>query len=152
MSVFAAILSGKLPASQVYQDDLCIAFMDIHPITRGHTLVIPRQCVTTLDQLPPGTRAHLWEIALRIGAAQRRALGSGAQHFLVNDGKLASQTVPHVHIHVIPRYGGDTARAVSKMIWHVTTLMLPSRETRRRRARLDALAQQIATALDAHTP
>lgn len=147
MTVFERIIAGDLAASFVHEDGICVAFMDINPITRGHVLVVPRQSVPTLAQLDALTRQHLWEIAHRIGMAQQRALGSGAQHLMINDGKAASQSVPHVHIHVIPRYHGDTLRTLGKILWHVSTLTLPRRETPARRQALDAVAARIRAAL-----
>ncbi|MES0873809.1 HIT family protein [Sinimarinibacterium thermocellulolyticum] len=147
MTIFDAIIDGRLPASFVHRDEHCVAFMDINPITRGHVLVVPRQSVATLDELDAELRAHLWDVATRVARAQRAAHGSRAQHLLVNDGKAASQTVPHVHIHVIPRYGKDTLRTVGRLIWHVGTLMIPRPETTARRQRLDALAARIAAHL-----
>lgn len=148
MSIFSAILDGKLAASFVYRDETAAAFLDISPMSVGHTLVISTRACVTLDELTPDERAHLLEVAGAVGAAQRAGLGSKAQHLLVNDGKHASQSVPHVHIHVIPRYGGDMAKVVSRMIWHVATLPVPRPETRARRERLDAIAAKIA----AHMP
>lgn len=152
MTIFSRIIAGDLPASVVYRDDRCMAFLDIAPMTAGHTLVIPLQPVQHLAELDDATLAHVWRVAREVGAAQRTALGSAAQHFLVNDGRAASQSVPHVHIHVIPRYRGDGLRAVSRMIWHATTLAVPRPETRRRRARLDALAARIADAMPDSLP
>jgi histidine triad (HIT) family protein len=68
-TVFDAIIDGRIPASFVHRDERCVAFMDINPITRGHVLVVPRQSVATLDALDPAVRAHLWDIARRVGAA-----------------------------------------------------------------------------------
>ncbi|MGB0954915.1 MAG: HIT family protein [Panacagrimonas sp.] len=147
MTIFDAIISGKLPASFVHQDEHCVAFMDISPVNRGHVLVVPRESVTTLDDLAPETCAHLWVVAQRIGRAQRAGLGSAAQHLLINDGKGASQSVPHVHIHVIPRYRGDTAKTVMRMIWHISTLALPKRESAAKRADLENAATAIAEAM-----
>lgn len=149
MTIFDRLIAGQIPASFVYQDAVCVAFLDISPMSRGHTLVVPRTSVATLEELDAPTRAHLWETAVRIGAAQRAALGSAAQHFLVNDGKDASQSVPHVHIHVIPRYRGDRYGTVAKMIWHLATLGTVRRENATLRARLEADARAIAEALDA---
>lgn len=146
-TIFERIIAGELAASFVHQDQRCVAFMDINPITRGHVLVVPRRAVDTLDRLDAITRAHLFETANRIGRAQRQALGSRAQHLLVNDGKGASQTVPHVHIHVIPRYGGDTLHTLARLAWHITTITVPRRETPARRAQLEAAAQAIRSAL-----
>ena len=87
------------------------------------------------------------EVARKVGVAQRQALGSVAQHLLVNDGPGASQSVPHVHIHVIPRYGGDTLRTVTRLIAHVSMLATRRRPREKGRAQLQALAQRIATAM-----
>ena len=148
MSVFRAILDGNIPASFVYRDALCAAFLDISPMSFGHTLVIPTRDAVKLDELTAEERAHLLEVAQAVGAAQRAGLGSNAHHLLLNDGKGASQSVPHVHFHVIPRYGGDMAKVVSRMIWHVATLPVPRPETKRRRHQLDTVAAKIA----AHMP
>lgn len=146
-TIFDRIIDGSLRASFVHQDARCVAFMDINPITRGHVLVVPRQSQSRLAALDADCRAHLWDVAHRIALAQQSALGSVAQHFLVNDGRGASQTVPHVHIHVIPRYGGDALRSLGRLVWHVSTLMVPRRETAARRAGLDDLAERIAGSL-----
>jgi histidine triad (HIT) family protein len=149
MTIFDRIIAGQIPASFVWQDALCVVFLDINPMSRGHALVVPRQSVATLEELDAPVLAHLWQTATRIGAAQRHALGSAAQHFLVNDGKDASQSVPHVHIHVIPRYRGDRYATVSRMIWHLATFGRPSRGERAElRARLDADARAMAEALE----
>jgi len=148
MTVFDRIIAGQLPASFVHQDPACVAFLDINPITRGHVLVVPRRSVATLAELDPATRAQLLETAQRIGLAQQRGLGSRAQHLLVNDGRAASQTVPHVHLHVIPRYGSDTLHTLGRLFWHVTTLTLPRPETAARRRRLDQVAAAIRAGMD----
>ena len=149
-SIFDHLIAGSLPASFVHRDELCVSFMDINPISRGHVLVVPRHSVQTLEELDAQTRAHLWETALRIAAAQRRSLGSLAQHFLVNDGKGASQTVPHVHIHVIPRYPGDARRTFRRMLWHLATLRLRKRAPAADREDLDRVAASIHAALAGH--
>lgn len=147
MTLFDRIIAGQIPASFVYQDALCVAFMDIRPLSRGHVLVVPRHSVATLEELDAPTTAHLWQTAVRIGRAQRHALGSAAQHFLVNDGREASQSVPHVHIHVIPRYTGDRYGTVARMMWHLVMLTTPPREQADLRRRLEQEATLIAEAL-----
>lgn len=146
-TIFERILRRELPASFVHEDERCAAFMDIRPIAPGHVLVVSRQAVATLTELDAETRAHLFEIAHRIGLAQQEALGSRGQHVLVNDGRAASQTVPHVHVHVVPRYGGDTIAALGGLAWHLTTLVLPKPESKARRRKLDDQARAINAAL-----
>ncbi|MEC9405644.1 MAG: HIT family protein [Pseudomonadota bacterium] len=147
MTVFDRILAGELPASFVWQDDVCAVFLDINPVSRGHALVIPKRSVQHLRELAPEELSHLWQVARDVGSAQQVGLGSLAQHFLVNDGRAASQSVPHVHIHVIPRYRGDRVKTLSRMLWHLGTLMLPAIERPAKRRRLDATAKAIADAM-----
>jgi len=147
MSVFSQIMAGEVPASWVYQDEFCVAFMDINPMSPGHVLVVPRLEVATLEELPRELRAHLMDVTVRVAAAQRKGLGSLAQHVLVNDGKAASQTVPHVHFHVIPRYGRDQLITMSRMLWHVATLMMPLPVSETKRNRLETQAELIKKAL-----
>lgn len=148
VTIFDHLIAGRIPASFVWQDAVCVAFLDISPMSRGHVLVVPRQSVATLDELDAPTRAHLFETAVRIAKAQREALGSRAQHVLVNDGKDASQSVPHVHIHVIPRYTGDRYTTVGRIIWHIATLGVVRKENAALRRRLDADARAIAAVLN----
>lgn len=145
MTVFDLLIAGSLPAHWVHQDDCCVAFMDIHPMSPGHVLVVPRRSVATLAELDADTRSHLFEVAHRVARAQRQALGSQAQHFLINDGKAASQSVPHVHIHVIPRYGNDTLHTVGRMLWHVATLAVPKRVGESKRRLLQKQADMLAS-------
>lgn len=147
MTVFAKIIAGELPAHFVHMDERCVAFMDINPMSPGHVLVVPRVVVTTLAELDAGTRQHLVEIAVRVGQAQQQALGSQAQHLLVNDGKGASQTVPHVHVHVIPRYSRDTIRTMAHILWHVTTLAIPRRASVQKMLALGEQAGAIRAAM-----
>lgn len=147
MTVFAKIIAGELPAHFVHMDERCVAFMDISPMSPGHVLVVPRQAVATLDELDAATRAHVLEVAVAVGQAQRRALASQAQHLLVNDGKAASQTVPHVHLHVIPRYPRDAIRTMAHIVWHVTTLAIPRRPSAQKMLALGEQAALIGAAM-----
>lgn len=148
-TIFDHIIAGRIPASFVYQDAVCVAFMDIRPFGRGHVLVVPRVSRPLLADLDSATRAHLWEIANRVALAQQRALGSSAQHFLVNDGRQASQSVPHVHIHVIPRYRGDGFATVWRMMRHVAAVIAigPPKERPGEREELERQARVIAAAM-----
>lgn len=146
-TIFDKIIRGDLPASFVWQDDICVAFMDISPTSPGHTLVVPKQSVVTLAELDATTRAHLWEVANRIAVAQQKALGSKAQHFWVNDGRAAGQSVPHVHIHVLPRYGRDQLQTMGRVTWHLLTLAVPKKPSKKQRETLEAQAQAIAAEL-----
>jgi histidine triad (HIT) family protein len=101
-------MAGKLPASIIYQDDVCCAFTDIQPVNPGHVLVIPIRHAEYLADLDEETGMHMFRIAQRIAEAIRASTITceGVNLFLA-DGEMAGQEVFHVHLHVIPRYDGD---------------------------------------------
>jgi diadenosine tetraphosphate (Ap4A) HIT family hydrolase len=133
---FCRILAGKAEGSFVFRDERVAAFMDITPVTPGHLLVIPIRHAVYLSDLDPADGARMFEVAQSLTAAMRRqngdspweshrALRSDSPHFgstrrgtvpvlkceavnlLLADGEQAGQDVPHVHLHVIPRFHGD---------------------------------------------
>ncbi|MGS2808926.1 HIT family protein [Nocardia sp. MW-W600-9] len=106
--VFCRIVAGAAPATKVYEDDAVCAFLDIRPITRGHTLVVPKRHATELDDLHPDLGATLFRTGHRLARALRRSgLSSDGANLILNDGIAAFQTVGHVHLHVVPRRHGD---------------------------------------------
>ena len=106
--IFCDILSGDSPASIVYRDDLCAAFMDIHPVNPGHVLVVPFIHSALLSEVDAMSAGRMLQVAQHIDTALR---SSGLQCEGVNlflaDGRAAGQEVMHVHLHVIPRFRGD---------------------------------------------
>jgi histidine triad (HIT) family protein len=106
--VFCDIVHGESPVSVVYTDDRVVAFMDIQPVNPGHLLVVPRAHAAYLAELSGGTGGHLFEVGMKLAAAVRRSgvRCEGVNVFLA-DGEEAGQEIFHVHLHVIPRYGGD---------------------------------------------
>lgn len=104
---FCRIREGVLPAHLLYRDEEVLAFLDIAPLTPGHTLVIPRRHAASLIECPPGTVAALFAAAVRIARAIQQGLGAAGFNLGLNDGRAAGQEVPHVHVHVVPRYGGE---------------------------------------------
>ena len=106
--VFCEIVAGRAPASVVYRDDLCIAFMDITPVNSGHLLVLPIKHATYLADLDPQTGSALFKVAQRLSAAlQKSGLKAEGINLLLADGEAAGQEVFHVHLHVLPRFPGD---------------------------------------------
>lgn len=96
-SVFTMIINGDLPGTFVWEDDRCVAFMSINPISYGHTLVVPRDEIDQWIDVPSDLRQHLFEVAKRIGVAQKQAFGSQRIGMII-----AGFEVPHTHIHLIP--------------------------------------------------
>lgn len=106
-TVFSKILRGELPCHKVYEDDHVLAFLDVFPLARGHTLVIPREPAVTLDQLSDESAAAIGRALPRLARAVMKASGATAYNVLQNNGALAHQAVLHVHFHIIPRLGDD---------------------------------------------
>lgn len=90
-----------------YERGSAIAFPDAHPLTRGHTLVVPRRHLADLSNFEPHELVDLWLLGTCMCSDLQRELGTSAFNLGVNLGRAAGQTVEHVHLHVIPRYEGD---------------------------------------------
>jgi histidine triad (HIT) family protein len=106
--VFCAIVAGEAPAIRIYEDDDYLAILDIRPIVRGHTLVIPKKHTVDLTDTPADTVAGLVRVGQRIGQAARASeLKADGNNIAINDGKAAFQSVFHIHLHVAPRKSGD---------------------------------------------
>jgi histidine triad (HIT) family protein len=106
--VFCAIVAGQADAIRVYEDDDYLAFLDIRPIVRGHTLVVPKVHTVDLTDTPAETVAGLVTVGQRIAQAARASeLAADGNNVVINDGKAAFQTVFHLHLHVAPRQDGD---------------------------------------------
>ncbi|MBN2451548.1 MAG: HIT family protein [Lentisphaeria bacterium] len=105
--VFCRLVKGELPCDKVYEDDLVLAFLDIAPLTRGHTLLVPREHHTSATTLTPALAARMMEMAPRIGAALMRAVDAGGFNLILSNGTVAGQVVPHVHLHIVPRHADD---------------------------------------------
>lgn len=107
-TVFTKIIRGDIPCHKVYEDERVFAFLDIGPLSRGHTLVVPKEPAVTLDQLSDESSAAVGRVLPRIARAVVAVTGAPGYNVLVNNGVVASQAVPHVHFHVIPRYEDGT--------------------------------------------
>lgn len=107
MNIFEKIIRRDIPAVIVYEDDDTLAFMDIGPIIKGHTLVIPKTCCDSIADAPDAVLAKLIAVVKKIAAAQVRGLGADGVNIIQNNGACAGQEVPHLHFHVIPRFRGD---------------------------------------------
>ncbi|RKY62666.1 MAG: HIT family protein [Candidatus Latescibacterota bacterium] len=105
--VFCAIVEGKEAASVVYEDDLTLAFMDVHPVVPGHTLVVPKRHFPDIFSLEEPWGSACFRTAQRVARAVREAFGAEGLNLLQLNGRVGGQTVFHFHIHVVPRYAGD---------------------------------------------
>ena len=105
--IFCKIVAKDLPASIVYEDGKCLAFLDISPANKGHVLVIPRQHYATLLEVPDSTLSELAKVAKRVSAAVLKATRAKDFNFVQSNGPAAGQVVMHVHFHIFPRFKGD---------------------------------------------
>jgi histidine triad (HIT) family protein len=112
MTIFAKILRGEIPCHKIYEDDHVLSFLDIVPISRGHTLVIPKEPAATLDQLSDEASAAIGRVLPRISRAVLAATGAKAFNVLQNNGELAHQAIFHVHFHIIPKYDDATGLGI----------------------------------------
>ncbi|BES70766.1 HIT family protein [Marinobacter nanhaiticus D15-8W] len=144
--VFCQIGQGRAPAARVFEDEHCCAFMDIHPLGRGHVLVIPKTHVVQITELSDPVSNHLFSVARNILKAQR-VVGWGVDgtNLLINDGKAANQTLPHTHIHVIPREKGDSLKSAGRLLLHVTGLFGPKTRPHILQEQAEALRNALET-------
>ena len=105
--IFCKIAGGKIPCTKVYEDADVIAFLDVQPVSDGHTLLIPKAHFEKLHDCPPDILAKMSGCLGRIGSAVMEATDSDAYNVLCNNGRAAGQLVRHVHFHIIPRNSGD---------------------------------------------
>jgi histidine triad (HIT) family protein len=108
--IFCKIVAGEIPSAKVYEDAEVLAFMDIGPIIKGHTLVIPKQHFDPLTATPEPVLAKLMAVVKKIAAAQMNGLKADGVNVMQTNGAAAGQVVPHIHFHVIPRYATDGHR------------------------------------------
>jgi histidine triad (HIT) family protein len=114
--VFCAVVAGEAPAIRIYDDEDYLAILDIRPFTRGHTLVIPKRHTVDVTDTPPQTLAQMIAIGQRIARAARATELADATNIGVNDGPAAFQSVPHIHLHVLPRRNGDKLSVAKGML------------------------------------
>lgn len=105
--IFCKIARGEIPSYKVYEDNIVIAYLDINPASRGHTLVVTKEHFSNMTTCPKDILDHVFEVAQKIAQAQIAQLGADGVNILTNVGEAAGQTVMHFHVHVIPRYSAD---------------------------------------------
>lgn len=102
--LFCKIAQKEIPGKYIYEDEDCVAFLDLSQATRGHTLVVPKTHVTNILDADPQLAAHLFQVTTQLAQKITFALQAKGCNILSNAGEVAGQTVMHFHIHIIPRY------------------------------------------------
>ena len=113
--LICSIVEGRIPAHKVYEDEQCLAFLDIRPAAPGHTMLVPKTHASRIEDLTPEQARALFTALHRILAPVRYAVGADATTVGVNNGPGSGQEVPHVHIHILPRMRGDHGGIVQQL-------------------------------------
>jgi histidine triad (HIT) family protein len=135
--IFCRIAAGEIPAEIVAREPGAVAFLDAVPLADGHVLVIPEAHTARVEDLDPAACEKLFRTVSRLAGTVRQALGAAGTTIGINDGEATGQTVPHVHVHIVPRWSGDGAGSIHSIF---------PRGTRRDRAEI---GRAIRARLDA---
>ncbi|QAU13331.1 HIT family protein [Halorubrum sp. BOL3-1] len=137
--VFCSIVAGDISARTVYETDSVLAFLDANPLARGHTLVIPKPHARHVSDLNAGLASDLFDTVASLTPQLQDAVDADGANVGVNDGEAAGQEVPHVHVHVVPRFDGDGGAPI-----HAVAGERPDLSDEE----LDVVADEVATAID----
>ena len=114
MTLFEKIVAGDIPSKKIYEDDTVFAFLDISQATPGHTLVIPKEATESVLTASPEVVASVNKVAQQIAIKLIGTLNASGVNILTNANDVSGQTVPHYHVHVIPRYSHDELKFVTQ--------------------------------------
>ena len=105
--IFCKIVRGEIPSSVIFEDDICMAFLDVFPVSKGHSLLIPKKHYVNLFDVDPDVAAHMARRLLELTRGVKNATGEEGIMIVVANGAGAGQEVPHLHFHAIPRSRGS---------------------------------------------
>jgi histidine triad (HIT) family protein len=105
--IFCKIVQGEIPSSRVLETEGAVAFLDIHPVNQGHVLLVPKAHHVNLADLPDEQAAHAGSLLPRLCRAVRSATAADGLNVIANLGRVAGQTIDHIHWHIIPRFQND---------------------------------------------
>ena len=109
-TLFTKICAGTIPSTKLYQDDTCFVILDINPVIKGHALVIASQPYRNVQECPDDVLCHMMMIAKKLECRMRDILQCDGSNILINNDPASGQEVPHIHIHVIPRFENDSRK------------------------------------------
>ena len=105
--IFCKIANGEIPSRTLYEDEKFRVIMDLGPATRGHSLILPKEHYANLYEIPEDLAADAAKLAKQIAIRMTEKLGADGFNIIQNNNEAAGQTVPHYHVHLIPRYQND---------------------------------------------
>ncbi len=122
--IFCKIVRGEIPSHKIYEDAFSYVFLDINPLTEGHTMVIPKEHYQTLQEMPASLAGKLFETVSVATGKIEKAMGAIATTVGINNGPGAGQVVRHVHVHIIPRFEKDGGGNLHSVIHKGSALSL----------------------------
>ncbi|MFA9516671.1 HIT family protein [Halopenitus sp. H-Gu1] len=105
--IFCSIVDGDIPARTVHETDAALAFLDANPLAPGHTLVVPKAHHRQIEDLPADLAQEVFDVVTELTPHVRSVVDADAANVGLNDGEAAGQEVPHLHVHIVPRFEGD---------------------------------------------
>lgn len=114
--IFCKIISGEFGSATIYENDEFKVILDRFPANEGHVLILTKEHVTNIFELDPDVGGRLFQLAVQIAGVMKKALGFENMNVIQNNGKIANQTVPHFHLHLIPRYENDGIKMPEKAL------------------------------------
>ncbi|MDY6764273.1 MAG: HIT family protein [Halobacteria archaeon] len=110
--IFCQIVEGEIPSRTVYEDDYVMAFLDVNPLSRGHTVVIPKNHFENLQEMDDPDASAVYSALHNLVEPVTDAVGTSSCNVGINNGEPAGQEIPHVHFHIVPRFEGDGGGAI----------------------------------------
>lgn len=114
--LFCKIVNGEIPSEKIYEDEVVLALLDIHPLSTGHTVLVPKIHAKNILDLPENQIGPLFLGVRKVTAALNLALKPHGFTIGINHGKVSGQTIDHLHIHVIPRFEGDGGGSIHSVV------------------------------------
>ncbi len=114
--IFCKIIDKEIPASIVYEDDAALGILDVNPRAWGHTMILPKKHYPTILDVPPEELGPLLAAVQKVTAAIEKALAPDGFTIGVNHGKVSGQAVPHLHVHILPRFEGDGGGSIHSVV------------------------------------
>ncbi len=108
--VFCKIVKGEIPADKIYEDENCLAFLDITPVNPGHILLVTKEHYENIYELPDEIFSKLAPIIKKLAIAAKKGMDADGINIGMNNERPAGQIIPHVHFHIIPRFSNDGHR------------------------------------------